>query len=206
MKPRPSEHDCVGRFNDLVEQGKTSASADGAPTESPGACPGCGDAAGPALLLGRSLEELKGEIDQASRSEAPLITDDESARMLVRLAKLEAWHRLSRRACAASVGLAACLSLIIGLWLGFEPPRADQEDAGRLAPAQLAQRDDRQVEPDEPPSPSTPTTSELDAPGTLDGRELAFALPLSGWIDLPPEDASADLSVWWLVLNYGQTK
>lgn len=203
MKPERTEHDCVGRFNALIDQGKTGRTTSDQTAEPSGACPGCGEQIEPAIRLGRALSELADEIDRIASDTPALITDDESARMLVRLAKLEAWHRLSRRACAASVALAACLTVIIGASLGFDLPDADQDKGARPTQPQMA------AQPDEAPSqPDKPGHASEDRATTqgLGGQELAFALPLSGWIDLPPENASADLSVWWLVLNYGRIK
>ncbi len=179
--------DCSACWDALVSSGRTGGSVDAVSTGHLDTCPSCRDSAARAERLGVALETLADQIDAEARSQAPNLADDRTVDLLIRLARYEAWHRWARRGCAAGVGIAASLALIWSVMWAFGVG-SDRPAIG-------------------PPGMSQPglAADGAHSPGRKDPLDsaVASAIPVHGWVDLPSKAASADSSVWWVVLSYG---
>jgi hypothetical protein len=134
------------------------------------------------------MRALAAENDLEASGQAPSLKDKRSADLMIRLARVEAWSRWARRACAASIGIAAGVALVLAGLMSVDTEHAPKASNGQMANAQ---------------SPSEKSRSEsMDRGDQLDSA-VASAIPVVGWIHMPPKEASADSRMWWVVLKYG---
>ncbi len=184
---RPSQA-CIDCWEALVASGRTGRAPASSVLAHVKACPSCRSAAARAEALGASLSALATRIESAAASQAWDPADHPPPDVMIRLARWEAWHRASRRAAVASVGIAACVAIVLGVWVSMDSrvPSSDAGPQGVNTGSMVADR----------PSESTVNQIPLDS-------AVASAIPVGGWIDLPPSGTSADSSLWWVVLSYG---
>ena len=179
-EPHP---ECVACWEALISSARTGEALDSSTAEHVEACPACREASGRIEGLGLALSGLADQIERESKDRSLSPANPETMMLFVRLARYETWHRRARRLCAASVGIAASLALLFVVLFGVSAgPAADGTSGGAVAVDGKA----------------GPPTGDV----SLDSA-VASAIPVHGWVDLPPQGASADSSVWWVVLNYG---
>ena len=133
------------------------------------------------------MKTLADHIEAEARPRASSLGDDRTVDLLIRLARYEAWHRWARRVCAAGVGIAACLALVWSVVSAF----GIGSDRPAIGPPSMSQ-----------PKLAADRVRPAGREDPLDSA-VASAIPVHGWVDLPSKGASADSSVWWVVLNYG---
>ncbi len=187
---RRDHHDrsaCQACWDEMLAAADAGALSDSARSHLD-SCETCQAASRRVLRLAESIGRLK---DQAATvADDVKLQGERAAELLIRLARYEAYRKLARRAFSASVGLAACLAIAVGLvWSRHEPKKPTQPTGVQVADA---------------------TSGRSQAP-SVDGRaagslesSMATAMPVHEWIELPPKGTSADSSLWWLVLRNGE--
>lgn len=154
-------------------------------------CASCRGVADQAKRLDPLMSALSDQIRaDASRPESSL-RGERTAELLVRLVTYEEWRRTARRACAASVGIAASLVLLYAVTVGF----ADREDLSSRRPSLV--------------NPAASLVDDVDKARMREdplNSAVASAIPVHGWVDLPSRGTSADSSMWWVVLSYGGSR
>ncbi|MBN1344189.1 MAG: hypothetical protein JXQ73_16000 [Phycisphaerae bacterium] len=190
-KDRESERDrkgCAACWDALIAGTDGDGSQIAAARDHLAACSACQAESDEARHLGTVMASLADRIEAEASERSGEMHSPTTVDLLVRLARYEALHRRARRAFAASVGVAASVALVVGLlWAAGETREAHQGVPG-VIPGGSALADN--------------SIGAFDEAGPYDS-EVASAIPVHGWIDLPSSEVSADSSVWWVVLNYG---
>jgi len=188
--PKALDHpeDCAACWDDVMTAGGGHDALLSATSSHLERCPMCRESAHAATRLAEAMRALSVRLDDEVGQARSLLAGQPTAAMLVRLARYELWNRWARRACAAAILLAVGLAILVGTL-----PRSTRAPGGKPGEA-LA------LGPKKPlAEPRGPVTFGTD----LKGSPAVAAIPVEGWIDLPPTEASADASVWWVVLHYG---
>lgn len=172
----------------VVAAGRTGLAIDPSLAEHIEQCPACRQASVRARPLGETLGALANRIAAEAAGPRLSLRGDETAALLIRLARYESWRRSARRACAASVGVAAGLALFWAVLTaapaGTGPKEMEPSLVDRAGP--LVDDDHEARVRENPLSPA-----------------VASAIPVHGWVGLPSRSTSADSSLWWVVLSYG---
>jgi hypothetical protein len=179
---------CAACWEDIVSAARRNSPIPPGVDGHANQCPSCRDAAVDAGRLGEAIRGLSDRLDVEARQAASALSDSHAAELLVRFARYETWQAWSRRACAAGVAAAAGLAIIWSVLLGSGSGSPGRSVAWQNPDQGLALADRQR---------------ELLRETNLKDSPAGAAIPVEGWIDLPPSEGSADSSVWWVVLNYG---
>lgn len=186
--------DCSACWEALVTAARDGEPMPPSAAEHLDVCPACRSSAASVQRLGGAMSRLADRIDAEASSRHTGLPGRDRIDLLIRLARYEAWNRRARRACAASVGIAACVAILVSMFAGTDAERL--RPGGDLQMAAVQPAADRASAG----SAGATTTDEMD---DLIGATMASALTVHGWADRPSKPTAADSSVWWVVLNYG---
>jgi anti-sigma factor RsiW len=151
-------------------------------------CPACRARLVEAERLAGAMSALADRIDADASAQSGQMQTEATVSLLLRLARYEALHKRARRAFAASVGVAASVTLVVGLLLATGEGQEAHQPTPGLIPEGSALVDSSVGASDQ---------------GNPYDTGASSAIPVQGWIDLPSSEISADSTIWWVVLNYG---